>query len=369
MGRDPQTGKRQYINETVHGNKKDAEGVLTKKMRDRDTGELTPRNVKHNVDGLLDDLLFDYKTNGKDYDWAELLVRKHLRPFFGPIPAGKLTTAHVQQYIEKRLAAGRANATINHELSLLRRALNLGRQATPPKVLRAPHIPKLAEDNVRKGFFERADYVKLRDALPDELKGVLTFAYFTGCRRGEILSLQWPQVDLLERVVRLEPGTTKNKEARIIPAPDELYQTLLIQRERTEANYPACPWVFSRGGEKIRHFRKTWKSACREAGLWEGDAKKGKPTKLFHDLRRTGVRNLVRAGVPEKVAMLISGHRTRSVFERYNIISEDDLKEAMRRLGSYHEGRAKAQEDKTQTGTQTENRHTIGTQTPGGKVQ
>ena len=105
-----------------------------------------------------------------------------------------------------RKAAGRANATINHELSLLRRALTLGARATPPKVTRLLHIPKLEENNVRKGFFERTQYLKLRDALPADIKPVLTFAYYTGCRKGEILMLQWPQVDLLERLVRLEPG-------------------------------------------------------------------------------------------------------------------------------------------------------------------
>ena len=149
----------------------------------------------------------------------------------------------------QRRGEGKANATINNELALLRRTLNLGARATPPKVTRTIHIPKLKVNNVRKGFFEREEYVKLRNALPDDLRGVLTFGYFTGCRRGEILKLQWSQVDLLERIIRLEPGTTKNDEGRTIPLlADELYQTIAMQKAIRDEKYPECPWVFFRDG-------------------------------------------------------------------------------------------------------------------------
>jgi integrase len=170
---------------------------------------------------------------------------------------------------------------------------------------------------------------------PEELRPVLTFAYNTGRRKGEILALQWTQVDLKERVVRLELGKTKNDEGRTIPLTSDLFEDLAMQKAIRDQSWPKCPWVFHRYGEQIKNFRGSWKNASKKAGLWTGDEKTGRPTKLFHDLRRTGVRNLVRAGVSETVAMRISGHKTRSIFDRYNITSEKDLKDAARRLGEY----------------------------------
>jgi integrase len=195
------------------------------------------------------------------------------------------------------------------------------------------------EHNVRKGFFERTASVKHREALPTEIKSVTTFAYWTGCRRGEILSLQWHQVDLSQCVVRLEPGETKNDEARTIPLAGELLEILKMQKATRDEYWPACPWVFFRAGKRIKSFGGAWENACVAAGLVN---EKGKPTRLFHDLRRTGVRNLVRAGVPERVAMAISGHKTRSVFDRYNIVSERDLHDAAQKLNSYVTEREKA---------------------------
>jgi integrase len=286
------------------------------------------------VGELLDDLVRDYKINAKDHKWAEMVVRCHLQPPFGAVLAARLKASAVERYIELRQESGAANATINRALALLHRAFTLGRKSGKVGVL--PVLPQqLKENNTRKGFFEREEFLAVRNALPEEIKPLVTFAYWTGCRKGEILGLHWSQVDLLARVVRLEPGETKNDEARTIPLAGELYEMLAMQRAIRDQQWPACPWVFSRHGQPIKKFRRPWDAACRKAGLWEGDEKTGKPAKLFHDLRRTGVRNLIRAGVPERVAMAISGHKSRSVFDRYNIVSESDLHEAARRLNLY----------------------------------
>lgn len=170
VGRDPQTGKRKYEGHTVHGTKKDAQTYLNGKLRERDLGIYA--SVQHTLMGaLLDDLLADYRINGKRHDWAELVVRVHLRPFFGATKAASLGTEQIRKYVEhrrkpevrtvgngdekrKREYGPAANATINRELALLRRAFNLGRMATPARVGTVPFIPILAENNVRKGFFE-----------------------------------------------------------------------------------------------------------------------------------------------------------------------------------------------------------------------
>jgi integrase len=375
-------GKRKYDGRTIHGTKKDAQAYLNAKLRERDLG--TYASVRHTlVDTLLDDLLADYKINGKDYAWAELNVRVHLRPFFGAMRASTVGTDQIRTYIAERQDKGAANATINRSLALLRRAFNLGKMATPPKVSVVPFVPMLAENNVRKGFFEHDSFLAIRRLLPEEIRPVTTFAHYTGCQKGEILALQWPQVDLSERCVRLEPGETKNDDARMIPLAPELYEVLKLQREIRDQCYPESPWVFSRAGNQIRNFRKAWDNACERKQLEELCAKHrllsdgvnaelrerlkaagvdvpaNESANLFHDLRRTGVRNLVRAGVPERVAMMISGHKTRAVFDRYNIVSEADLKDAARRLGEYlaHKGTSSG----APMGTSSAERHTIGT--------
>ena len=164
------------------------------------------------VGDLLDNVERHYKINGQDHEWAERVLRKHLRPVFGLCLAAKVRYETVERYIEQRQAEGAANATINRELSLLHRAFTLGKEAGRLTVV--PTLPKkLKENNVRKGFCGRDQFVAVRSALPPDIKPVVTFAYWTGCRKGEILSLVWRQVDWAERVVRLEPGETKNDDS------------------------------------------------------------------------------------------------------------------------------------------------------------
>jgi integrase len=289
---------------------------------------------KITISELLDDLVRDYKVNGKDAVWCEGVVRNRLRPYFGAMRATKLTYSDAMLYVEQRQAGDAPNSTINKEVALLRRSYNLAKRAG--KVATVPLLPaRLTENNVRKGFFEREEFLRLRAALPDEIKPVVTFAYWTGCRRGEILSLRWCQVDLHQGVVRLEPGETKNDEGRLIPLAGELLEMLQMQKDIRDLKWPECPWVFFRTGKPIKTFTGAWTTGCIAAELFQIEGGHEVPTRLFHDLRRTGVRNLVRAGVPERVAMAISGHKTRSVFDRYNIVSERDLHDAARRLNAY----------------------------------
>jgi integrase len=139
-------------------------------------------------------------------------------------------------------------------------------------------------------------------------------------------------VDLENKTIRLEPDETKNDEARIIPLADELLEMLRLQKQIRDDKWPECPWVFFRNGKRICSIRSAWDAACVAAGLVDENCD---AIRLLHDLRRTGVRNLVGAGVPERVAMAISGHKTSSVFDRYNIVSERDLHDAARKVSSY----------------------------------
>lgn len=236
-----------------------------------------------------------------------------------------ITTAKVNAYIEERMTEGASNATINRELSALRRMLNLGAKQTPPKVDRVPYLPSFKENNVRKKFFKHEDYLMLLDALPSEFQPVVTFAYKTGWRKGEILGLTWSQVDLREGTVRIEAGEAKNEEARTIYTDTELKA---LFKTRMAKRHLGCPYVFHRNGKRIKDFRGAWKKACKDVGL---------AGKLFYDLRRTAVRNMVRAGIPERVAMIISGHKSRAVFDRYNIVNPEDLRPAASKHQAYLE--------------------------------
>jgi integrase len=324
-----------YVESTRSDKKEVAKKLLIKRECEISKGELPGIYLDRvTFDDLGKDLITDYRINKrKSVDRVELAV-KHLGVMFGGARVVDISTASVKAYIERRMQVGMANASINRELAALKRMFRLGARCTPAKVGQVPYIPMLRESNTRKGFFEHEDYLTLRDALPDYLRPVVTFAYHTGWRWGEILNLTWDKVDLKEGIVWLDPGETKNDKARTLYLGEELAKVMSAVHKKRRLG---CPYVFHNGGHQIRDYRDAWQTACRRLGLQVKDEKSGRmiSSRLFHDFRRTAVRNMVRAGVHERVVMAISGHKTRSVFDRYNIINQDDLKEAARKQESY----------------------------------
>lgn len=292
---------------------------------------VTPKIGRFRFDEAAADVVNDYRTNGKrSLAHVERRIKLHLTPYFGGRRMTEITTVEIRGFITRRQAAAASNAEINRELSIVKRAFRLSLQAG--KLLTMPHVPMLQEHNVRTGFFERDEFEAVRAALPTSLQPVAAFAYLTGWRvPSEVLPLEWRQVDRGAGVVRINPGQTKNAEGRTFPYGDllpELRDVLEAQwdaHETLKAAGVVCPYVFQRDGAPIRDFRGAWQAACATAGC---------PDRIPHDFRRTAVRNLSRAGVPDTIAMKLTGHKTRSVFDRYDIVNEADLRDAIGKLAA-----------------------------------
>lgn len=297
-----------------------------------------PAQQRITVGDLLDAVGADFRLRGVKSLPQILSHVKPIREAFGDWRAVDVSTEAVDRFVQAGIEQGKAPASINRGTQLLAQAFRLaverGRLST------APRIRRLTERNARQGFFEQSDFDAVVSLLPDYLQDFARFGYFSGWRKGEIASLLWSDVDMGGRVIRLRPDVAKNGQGRSLGLEEELLQ---IMARRTAQQIYRKPggtvafslYVFHCEGEPIGDFRKAWATACKQAGLWEGDDKTGNPTKLFHDLRRTACRNMIRAGVPERVAMEVSGHKTRSMFDRYNITSEKDLREAMHKTQEY----------------------------------
>jgi integrase len=282
---------------------------------------------------LIGELLDDYSAysavhNPKSHkDYGQPRVDA-LRPFWGNRKASAITTRAIDDYIETRKELGMSNATINRDLQVLRKAFNLAKEATPPKVGFVPKFRLLPEAAPRKGFLDHAQYLALLAALPEELRVPLVIGYHTGARKSEVLGIRLHQVDLKENKIQLRPGETKNDEGRWLPIYGEMVDALKIQIERTAA-YPGCPWLCHRDGNPIVDLRPAWPNACTSVNL--GGL-------LFHDLRRSAVRNMERAGISREVAKKISGHKTDSAYKRYNIVDNRDIENAGKKLAEFLKG-------------------------------
>ncbi len=321
-----------YRESTQSDKRQDATALLKKRLGEMGKGRLIgPDAEKVTFEDLAEMLTNDYEVNQRKS--AKLIkgIVEQLRLTFGAMRALDITTDQITAYIRERLVRVKP-ATVQNELSALGRMFALAVQAgrLPDK----PHIPRLQVNNARQGFFEESMFRAVLQQLPGDIKPMVEFLYLTGWRVGEVRPLPWRQVDFQAKVVRLEPGSTKNNEGRTFPFGDyaPLAELLDGQREHTnqveKATEQIITHVFHRQGKPIRDFRGAWTKACEKAGL-DG--------KLVHDLRRTAVRNLERAGVSRSVAMKLTGHKTESVYRRYAIVSEADLSQGVGKLARLHQ--------------------------------
>ena len=285
-------------------------------------------NSQLRVRDLLDALEGDYKLR----EVKSPAVQSHLKPLrdaLGNIRAKNLTAEMVDRYIGVRLQ-DRRKATVNRETQLLGQAFRL---AIERKKLRtAPKIRRLSEKgNERSGFFEKPDFEALVEQLPDYLQDFTRFGFLTGWRKGEIASLVWSDLDMDARIMILRGQEAKNGHSRKVPLEGELWEIIerrcnARQNKQPDGTVGFSQHVFHREGKPIGDYRKAWASASKRASL-EG--------RLFHDFRRTAARNMRRAGVSEKVIMDLLGHRTTSMFLRYSITDETDLREAVQKTQQY----------------------------------
>jgi integrase len=276
---------------------------------------------KLTVGDLLARLRDKYAAHGQ-LSPQNLSLLKKTEADLGHLSATGASSKDFAAYRQRRLSAGDAPASANRVLQMCRAAFNLAVKRA--ELGRAPHIELSSEaGNARQGFTDLAQLETLLAALPGDLRDFTRFGFETGWRKGEIASLTWADLD--GDTIRLRGEHSKNGESRALPCVGTLGEIL---ERRRQARQMACQFVFHRDGAPVADFKKSWATATKKAGL--GGL-------LFHDLRRSACRGMLRAGVPMAVAMKISGHKTTSMFQRYAIVAESDLAEALTRTQNFRE--------------------------------
>lgn len=298
---------------------------------------ITPLTDRGSFAALLALVKVDYSVKQrKSLVDAERRIDKHIQPFLGYLPAGKISASVIAQYVQARQRETdeqgnpdpAANASINRELAIIKRAFRLG--LWNGDVSAIPRIEMLPEDNARQGFFSETSFRSVLRFSNPTLRAVLIVAYYTGWRIQSILGLEWRNIDLAEQVCGLSASQTKNRKATTFPlAPyPELLNT--FQQLRADCDKASrelqkvIPCVFHRSGICAKSIRKAWEIARKKAGV---------PGRLIHDFRRTAVRRLKREGWSETEIMNMVGLKTRSIFDRYNVTTAEDILEKGRAMG------------------------------------
>jgi integrase len=288
---------------------------------------------------LLDAYLINRQLAGKRGLRAMRHGVSRCRTYLGDWRAVDVTLPALERFVAARLAEGYAVGTVKQWLAYLSAAFTIGRRQNVTTL--RPEFPSLRVDNARQGFFEPHEFEAVRRALPMPVDDIAAFAYHSGWRKGEILGLTWADVDRVNRVVRLPGARTKNGRPRLLPLVGELAVLMERRWQARKIGTYLVEHVFHRAGVPVKYFDKAWANACGAAGVGR---------RLFHDLRRTAVRDMVNAGVPKKVAKDTTGHVSDSVFDRYHIVAPADQIAALERTQAH---RVMLLADRTRTETRT----------------
>jgi integrase len=308
--------------------KSKAQRILTSRLESVRRGELVDvRKLRYEHIRAI--LVADYKASGKLVEHEGILLaagRKGLfdavDDFFGGMAVHSITTDVLREFVAKRKEAGASGPTCNRNLALLRRMFRLAQREN--KVMNIPYFPMEEESPARTGFVEQAQFQQVRDALPEGLRPLVTFLYQTGCRTGAAKRIICAWVKLDEGIIELPAGVTNNKDALTLPLSAELVGMLKKMFRRDSKP------VFD-----TTNFRKEWNRACVKVKLGTQDKYIYRGL-IPHDLRRSAVRNMRKAGVDQATAMSISGHKTVAVFQRYNIVDVKDKQAAMGKVEQFN---------------------------------
>jgi len=281
-----------------------------------------PKEERLTLDDLEAKILADYRKHNRRSACNVTHCLKRVRKCFGFDSLVDITASRIDLYQEARLSEGAARSTINREVACLRHGFKL---LVQDKALsEAPVIKLLEGENVRQGFTEVSDFYSVIDNLyrtvHPSVKDVLEFLYHSGWRSKEVTKLEWQDVDVEGGMVRLR------RKVRMLPLIGELQN--IIERRLIDRRMD-CPLVFHRNGKPVKSFRKAWETACKAIG---------QPDLVPHDMRRSATRNFRKAGLSENEGMAMTGHQTNSIYRRYDIIDEEDMKQSMEKVQTFLKG-------------------------------
>ena len=280
---------------------------------------------------ILDDLekkieAYYIKEQNRSFDVVQRCL-KHVKDHFPFHRVVDIGSKQIEDYQLKRLKDGAQRSTINREVAYLRLGFNLMLKAGD--ISSVPSIKLFEGENVRKGFIAVGDFRALLAEIHDaDAHDVVEFLYNSGWRSREAMSLEWSELDPDAGMITLSADKSKNKEPRKLPVVGAIREVIERRIERRDIS---CNFIFHRKGKPVRSFRKAFKAAAKEIG---------QPELIPHDMRRSAVRNFRRAGLKEIEGMMLSGHKTNSVFKRYNIIDEQDLREIADKAARHVQGEA-----------------------------